>query len=77
MRVAMANEEKDEEGPYWLASLLSKAKIATEAMIHSGDRFEAGWLIVHVQFYKYKREFNSATTRHELTTCQRSSGGWK
>jgi hypothetical protein len=61
--VAMPNSERKLEGAYWLALILEVPRVALQKEISAGDLFEAGWLVVKVQWYQYKPTYNRATQR--------------
>ena len=44
--------ERQIEGDYWLASLLGASFLCPEDLVHATDIFEAGWLVVRIQWYK-------------------------
>jgi hypothetical protein len=53
--VNAADDERDLEGSYWLALLLGGAFECPEQLVHATDVFEAGWLVVRVQWYELKQ----------------------
>ena len=56
--VAMPNSEHQLEGAYWLAFLLEAPRVALQQEISAGSLFEAGWLVVKVQWYTYEPNCN-------------------
>lgn len=50
--VNAADDERELEGDYWLAKLLGAAFECPEDIVHATDTFEAGWLVVRVNWYE-------------------------
>jgi hypothetical protein len=49
------DDERSIEGDYWLAKLSGGAFKCPENLVHATDVFEAGWLVVRVQWYSLKQ----------------------
>ena len=61
--VAMPNSERQLEGAYWLALIVELPRVALQREIKAGDMFEAGWLVVKVQWYHYEPTQNRGALR--------------
>ena len=53
-RAVVAND-RDEEGTFWLASLIGDMIINPETFETNDETFEAGFLIVMVKWYQYDK----------------------
>ena len=49
------DSELEEEGSYWLALLTGAAFVVEEDMMHSGQQYREGWLVVPGKWYKLRQ----------------------
>ena len=49
------DSEVDEEGPYWLALLKGAPFVLDEDLMHNGQQYYKGWVVVLGQWYKLRQ----------------------
>lgn len=54
--VRVAEDERNAEGRYWLASVVGEPERLVDSMTYAGQTFHEGWIVVKAKWYCFVRE---------------------
>ena len=55
MRPDSLERHLDHDNPYWLALVTGPAFVVPDDIMYAAEKFEAGWMVVPVQWYKLEQ----------------------